>query len=188
MTEYRSANYPLELPLELSPRTQVMRWSPLPTVRYKIKVDGAVFKTQKSARIGVLIWDEQDQVVTALSQNINAPLGALKVEAKAVEAGLHFARDAGISNFILKGDSLGVYNALSGPSSLPSSVASVISGILDFCGVLGQVDFSHIHRQGNTPAHLLAKHVVGIVDYLVWMEETPYFLMQALNHDVSFSM
>ena len=78
-----------------------------------------------------------------------------------------------------------VYNALSGQSSPPSSVASVISGIHDFCGVFGRVDFSHIRRQGNKPVHLLTKHVVGIIDYLAWMEETPCFLMQALNHDVS---
>lgn len=153
--------------------------------RYKINVDGAVFKTQKSAGVVVLIWDEQGQVVAALSQKIDAPLGALEVEAKAVEAGLHFARDVGISDFIMEGDSLVVYNALSGQSSTPSSVASVISGILDFCGVFGGVDFSHIRRQGNKPAHLLAKHVVGIIDYLAWMEETSCFLMQALNHYVS---
>lgn len=100
LAEYRSANCPLELP----PRTQVVRWSPPPMARYKINVDGAVFKTQKSAGVVVLIWDEQGQVVAALSQKIDAPLGALEVEAKAVEAGLHFARDVGISDFIMEGD------------------------------------------------------------------------------------
>ena len=40
---------------------------------------------------------------------------------------------------------------------------------------------------GNKPAHLLAKHAISIVDFMVWMEENPYFLEQALHHDVMFS-
>ena len=65
-----------------------MRWSPPPTARYKMNVDEAVFITQKLAGVGVLIRDEQGQVVAALSQKINAPLGALEVEAKAIEVAL----------------------------------------------------------------------------------------------------
>ena len=53
-----------------------------------MNVDEAVFITQKLAGVGVLIWDEQGQVVAALSQKINAPLGALEVEAKAIEVAL----------------------------------------------------------------------------------------------------
>ena len=53
-----------------------------------MNLDGTVFKAQKSARVGVLIRDEQGQVLAALSQKINAPLGALEVEAKAVEVAL----------------------------------------------------------------------------------------------------
>ena len=81
LAEYRCAN---SLP-EPVPRSQEVRWSPPPTTRYKLNVDGAVFKTQKTAGVGVLIRDEQGQVIAALSQKINAPLGALEVEAKAAE-------------------------------------------------------------------------------------------------------
>ncbi|KAL0003498.1 hypothetical protein SO802_017279 [Lithocarpus litseifolius] len=184
LDEYRGANSSPE-PI---PRSQDVKWSPPPRTRYKINVDGAVFKTQKSAGVGVLIRDEHGQIVAALSQKINAPLGALEVEAKAVEIALQFARDVSISDFIMEGDSLVIYNALCGHSPPPSSVASVISGALVFCGVFQQVDFSHIRRQGNKPAHLLAKHVLGIVDYVAWLEESPCFLTQALTHDVSFSI
>ena len=165
-----------------------MGWSPPPSTRYKIYVDGAVFKTRKSTGFGVLIQDEYGQGVAALSKKINALLGALEVEAKAVEEGLHFMRDVGIYDFIMEGDSLAMYNALCGQSSPPSSMASVTLGILGFYGVFGWVDFSHIRRQGNRPAHLLAKHALSIVDYIAWMEETPCFLVKALNHDVSFSI
>ena len=86
----------------------------------------------------------------------------------------------------LKGDSLVVYNALCGSSIPPSMIAPVVRGILMSRGPLDSIDFSHVKRQGNRPAHLLAKHALGIVDYLTWMEETPCILEQALLHDVQF--
>ncbi|KAK9992106.1 hypothetical protein SO802_027091 [Lithocarpus litseifolius] len=162
LAEYRGVNSSPE-PI---PRSQDVRWSPPPRTRYKINVDGAVFKTQKSAGVGVLIRDDQGLIVAALSQKINAPLGALEVEAKAVEVALQFARDVGISDLIIEGDSFVIYNALSGHSTPPSSVASVISGALAFCVLFHRVEFSHIRRQGNKLAHLLAKHALGIVDYV----------------------
>ena len=48
LAEYKSAN----CLLELSPMVQVVGWSPPPSTRYKINVDGIVFKTQKSAGVG----------------------------------------------------------------------------------------------------------------------------------------
>ena len=70
-----------------------------------MNLDGVVFKAQKFVGIGVLIRDEQGRVVAALSQKLNAPLGALEVEAKAVEVAIQFATDVGISDFIMEGDS-----------------------------------------------------------------------------------
>ena len=78
-----------------------------------------------------------------------------------------------------------VFNALSGLSNPSSSVESIIKGIIMACGNCYRVDFSHVRRLGNRSAHLLAKHVIGIVDFETWMKDSPYFLKQALVHDVS---
>ena len=120
--------------------------------------------------MGLMIRDSNGQVIAALSRKLNAPLGALEVEAKAFEVGLEFARDVGVHDFILEGDSLVVYNALCGSSTPPSMIAPVIQGILMSCRPLDRIDFSHVKRQGNRPTHLLAKHALDIADYLTWME------------------
>ena len=73
-----------------------------------------------------MIKDSYGQVIAALSRKIDAPLGALEVEAKAFEVGLEFARDVGVQDFILEGDSLVVYNALFGFSTPPSTKAFVV--------------------------------------------------------------
>ena len=113
-----------------------------------------------------------------------APLGAIETEAKALEAGMQFAREVGIQELILEGDSLVLIRSLMGLSSPPSSVALVVQGFLEFCGEFRSVSFSHVRHHGNRLAHLLAKHVKSIVDFSTWLEESHCFLEQALSNDV----
>ena len=92
-------------------------WCPPPRDRYKINVDSAVFTSQQSVGVGVLIRDSEGRVVGACSKKIQAPLGAVEVEAKVFEFGLQFAKDMLIQYFILEGDSLILMNALNEISS-----------------------------------------------------------------------
>ena len=128
---------------------------PPPHERYKINVDGAVFASQKEAGLGVLVRDAEGRVVGACSKKIMAPLGAVEIEAKAFEFGLHFARDLLIQDFILEGDSLVLVNALKEISPPHSSVAAVVYNSLSATHDFRQVDFSHVRKQGNRPSHLL---------------------------------
>ena len=84
----------------------------------------------------------------------------------------------------MKGDSLIIYLALSDLFEPPLSVDFVIQGIQSFRGEFRQVSYSHMRRQGNRSAHLLAKHAKSIVAFSTLMEENPCFLEQALFHDV----
>ena len=81
------------------------------------------------------------------------------MEAKAFEVGLEFARDVGVHDFVLEGDSLVAYSALCGSSTPPSMIIPVIRGILMSCGPLNRIDFSHVKRHDNRSVHLLAKYV-----------------------------
>ena len=58
----------------------------------------------------------------------------MEVEAKAFEAGIQFARDVRIRDFIIEGDSLILYNALCGNTPPQFSVAVVVSGMTMMCG------------------------------------------------------
>ena len=52
----------------------------------------------------------------------------------------------------------------------------IVYGIQSSTHDVRKVLFSHVYRNGNKPAHLLAKDAINIVDFVVWMEENPYFL------------
>ena len=53
-----------------------------------------------------MVRDDLGRVVAALSKRINAPLGAVEAEAKAFKTGLQFAKDIGVQDIILEGDSI----------------------------------------------------------------------------------
>lgn len=56
------------------------------------------------------------------------------MEAKVFEAGLEFARDIGIHDVILEGDSLVLYNAFCGLSDSPATIAPIVGGVLTSYG------------------------------------------------------
>ena len=91
---------------------QLISWSPPQNGHFKINVDGAVFSELKAVGVGVVIRDDKGRLEAALCRKITAPMGAVEAEAKAFEAGLLFAKDVGVWDVILEGDSLVVYNAL----------------------------------------------------------------------------
>ena len=126
-------------------------------------------------------------MIGACSKKIDAPLGAIEVEAKAVKMGLHFAKDMSIQDFTPESDSLTLVNALRDLSPPPLSVAALVYSSISVAHSFRSVDFGHVGRNGNRPAHLPARHALGIADLSVWVKETPCFLEQALNQDVFIS-
>ncbi|XP_075636819.1 uncharacterized protein LOC142609068 [Castanea sativa] len=159
-------------------------WRPPSSNSFKVNVDGAVFSNQKATGVGVTIRDDRVRLEAAMSKKLHAPLGALKAEAKAFKAGIIFARDVGVQDIIIEGDSMIIFRALCELSPPPQSVASIIEGILDIVREFRSVQFSHTRRQGNIPAHILAKHASSIANFTVWIEQNPCFIEQALIHDV----
>lgn len=153
---------------------------------FKINVDGAVFTKQKVVGVGVVIQDSDGRLEATLSKKIPLPLGATEAEAKAFEVGLLFAKEVGVRDVLLEGDSMIVYNALYNYSLAPSLIAVVVQGIQDISGDFRSEGYSHVRRQGSSPAHILTKYASSITDYVAWIEEDSCYIMQTLVHDVNF--
>nr|POF17249.1 hypothetical protein CFP56_18365 [Quercus suber] len=120
-----------------------MNWSPPLATFLKFNVDGAIFVELQSVGIGVIAWDWNGRFIAAMCKQIHAPLRPLEAKLKAVEIGLQFAKQLGVSNFIIEGDSLIVSRALSQSSSVPASIDAVIMGIRSAALEFHNVYFSH---------------------------------------------
>ncbi|XP_075642607.1 uncharacterized protein LOC142613938 [Castanea sativa] len=160
-------------------------WAPLWGGQFKINVDGAIFTKQKAVGVGVVIRDSEGWLEATLSKKIPVPLSAAEAEAKAFEVGLLFAKEVSVRDVILKGDSMIINNALCNYSLAPSSIAAMVQGIQDVSGDFRSVGCSNVRRQGNLPAHILAKYASSMTNYVAWIEEDPCCIMQALVCDVN---
>ena len=122
--------------------------------------------------------------MVVLCRKIKAPLQVLEVEAKAHETGMLLARHLGLRDGVLEGDPLTISNALKGILVPPTSVAAIMEGIHVLGSEIDVVDFSHLHRSGNKPAYLLARQALSFVNDVIWIEEIPCCIQQALIQDV----
>ena len=104
-------------------------WVPPPSNVLKVNVDAAVFTSQRTVGVGVVIRYDKGRLEATMSKKILAPLGAMEAEAMAHEVGLVFAKDIGIQNLIMEGDSLIIHRALCEISDPPSSVTAIIQGV-----------------------------------------------------------
>ena len=162
------------------------RWQPPKPPWYKANMDGAVFSQQKEAGIGVVIRDHHGAVVAALSKKLKAPLGAIEVEAKAMEEAVSFAWEMGIRDCLFESDSLTVVNCMLRTYDPPSSITNIITGSLSQLYKFRDVHFSHVVRSGNMTAHTLAQFAVGVSDQIAWVEEIPDCIERLVSQDVLF--
>ncbi|KAL0011083.1 hypothetical protein SO802_006191 [Lithocarpus litseifolius] len=92
--------FPANLPAQNKASAKEVKWSALPRNKLKINVDGAIFKNVREAGVGVIIRDSQGQVVATQSKKIPFPIGAIEAEALAVESGILFASNLGMTEVI----------------------------------------------------------------------------------------
>ncbi|XP_075669801.1 uncharacterized protein LOC142639525 [Castanea sativa] len=162
--EFKAANVCME---STTPVVEVKgTWIPTPGNVFKVNVDAAICRSQKTIGVGVIIRDDMGWLEAAMSKKIYASLGVLEAEALVHELGLIFAKDIGVHNLILEGDSLIIHKALCETTDPPSSMATIIQGVQELSKEFRGIEFSHVRRQGNSPFHLLAKHALGVVDYM----------------------
>ena len=94
----------------------------------------------------------------AMSKRWDLPLGALEIEAKAVEDGVQLAWDLGLKRIIIESDSQTVVNAIRDQSVVLSSIQHVIEGIGVDLRWFDAWKVSQICRETNSAAHILARN------------------------------
>lgn len=91
LLEFKSAQ--ISWPRHATKLHRAVKWKPPTSPHYKINFDGAIFKEQGAAGLGVVIQDSQGLVIGALSECIVMPMSAATVEALVSRRALTFAKE-----------------------------------------------------------------------------------------------
>ena len=111
------------------PSPMIKHWAPPPQGKYKVNVDVVVFKEQGCCGIGVVIRNDQRQLMGVMCKKVDFLLGVLEAEAKVAEAAILLAWDLGLKDIVVEGDSQLVIQALnsSNPPALP--ILKIVEGL-----------------------------------------------------------
>ena len=150
--------------------------------RYNRKHDGAIFPKENKSGIGVR--DGDGEVIASCSKLLHQAYSSREVEAMAAVTALSLASDIGVQQAILEGDSLEVFKAQTEDSAPLAPFGLFIDEVKSLSSQFVKLLYSHIFREGNSLAHGLARHAIGIPDFLVWMEDVPPHLYSVVQADL----
>ncbi|KAL0011169.1 hypothetical protein SO802_006277 [Lithocarpus litseifolius] len=160
-------------------------WQPPPSSTYKLNFDAAIFADMDRTRVGVIIRNEQGQVMAAMTATGPKVSSSEEAELLACRRSMEFAVDAGFTKLIIEGDNVNVMQAISSPRINCSLLGYVVDDIRHLVHCLEWARISITRRGGNKVAHALAQHARNSLDNNVyWMEDSPPPAMEALIQDV----
>lgn len=159
------------------------RWIPPAFPWYKINMDAAVFPQLGMIGVGVIIRDHEGSLVAAMSKRIPLPLGPLEAEAKAMDEATLFARGVGVGDVIFESDSSTICHTLEDPTTTTISISTILSGTRYRLHEFRAFESSHVRRQVNRFAHVLAAYAKDIDFLVTWIEDCPPFIESLVIQD-----
>ena len=139
----------------------------------KVNFDGAMFKNEDRASIGMVVRDSQGMVMASLSENIPLPHSIVNLETLAACKALEFPLELGFDKAILKGDSMIVIATLRDPFPSLASYGLLLQDALMMARSFTCISFQHVGRVGNNIAHNLARYACHVTGFSIWMEDVP---------------
>ena len=159
------------------------QWQPPEHQQYKINFNGTLFKAENYARIGMIIRDNEGQVMVSMSQRIPLPNIAIEVEALAARHAMELALEIGLNKGVLEGDSQILMNALTTNSHSLSQFGHIVNDIQYLASHFSIISYSHVRRYCNTVAHSLMRRAISFSSLQVWMEDVPLDIADVLQAD-----
>ncbi|XP_030956327.1 uncharacterized protein LOC115978629 [Quercus lobata] len=120
----------------------------------------------------------------AMSKKVHFPLGAMEVEAMAMEEGIQLARDLGLKDIDMESNAQMVVLAVGGTDPGPCSIQKIVEGAKQGLSAFSSWSCSHVRRQSNMAAHLMAKEASNVQECLIWVEDTPSVIVSQIHMDV----
>ena len=144
----------------------------------------ATFQEEDRVGIGVIIQDCQGKSLGQCPKIIPLPQTIEELETLTASKALQCAVDLRLNDVSLEGDVEIVINALNEDSHSLASFGLPIQDVKCFANLFHCIRFSHVRREGNSVAHILARHVRHVTNFQVWMEDVPSHTIDTYQADL----
>jgi ribonuclease HI len=176
LEEFKTANHDEQDLVQRQQRACSDVWKKPPQGVVKVNWDAAINKKEGYTGCGIIICDYEGQVLAARSITQVSIMDPTMAEAWAALQALLFSKEIGFFDAILEGDALQIVTANSIESPNWSRFGHFIEGIKEQALLFRSFSVSHVRREANSAAHLLAKAASTQVRDDVWLEELLHFL------------
>ncbi|GLT45633.1 hypothetical protein SLA2020_194520 [Shorea laevis] len=161
-----------------------IRWSPPESDYVKINIDGALSSQTRVSGMGAVARDSSGEVLAALACKGPEVVVAEIAEVCSLRKALRWAQELSFRKVIMETDCASIVTAIN--STIPN-VHSALSPVLSDCRQLMSSFLSctvqHVHREGNSVAHELAKRALHAEADEYWIEEVPMGIAQLVTGD-----
>ncbi|XP_075650032.1 uncharacterized protein LOC142620559 [Castanea sativa] len=123
---------------------------------FKINFDGVIYAEEKCSGLGVIIRNQEGLVIASMSTRVPQQLQPIEIEALVASRALEFAREVGISEAVLEGDSLLVIKALETKDAKLAPFYLLIQDSIKLSSSFSKLSYSYSKREGNLVAHSVA--------------------------------
>ena len=165
------------------PSSNPISWRPPLPNRFKLNFDAAMFKEVDASRFGAIIRNERGEVMAAFSGKGPSAACSEEAEVLACRRAVEFALECGFREMVVEGDNQSVMSALERKSCLFSRVGHILQDVLCLLNKFRWSQVQFAKRSANTVAHLLARHAKSESHDVIWLEESPPLVVQALYLD-----
>lgn len=164
-----------------APKIIEVKWQPPLYGWFKINADGCSLGNPGQDGCGVVFRISNCVVVGSLAQSIGVD-NSVSAEFWGAIFAFRIACSRGMRHIWFECDSMHVIGVLSDHSLVPWNLAVHWANCMKFLSTI-QFRYSHIHREGNAVANLLAKW--GASTGSQWCNEPPHFIRSAVGTDRS---
>ena len=182
LEEFREAQQHLAIQTSIAREVQ---WSPPPKNGFKLNFNATIFEDLNASGFGAVIRNEEGEVMAALATRGPPVSDCEEAEEQACRKALEFAMDAGFIELLIEGDNVSIMRTISRSQPNSSHLGHLYEDIQCLCTGLRVVSVGWVSRTTNGMAHCLAKNARGLVDEVVWLEESPSPTLEALYLDLA---
>ncbi|XP_024177882.1 uncharacterized protein LOC112183776 [Rosa chinensis] len=161
-----------------------IRWKAPNPGKVKINVDGAYQVESRRGGVGCVIRDSDGSFVARQARPYTLLTSPFHVELLALRDGLFLAQTLQQDEVIFESDCALLVQAIQSPTYDLSTMHILIGEVRTLLQTHPGFSLTHVNREANVVAHLLASHALRTSDSQMWLVTAPEIIRDVIRNDV----